>query len=83
MAWANGINLYAAILTLGLMNATGNMDLPPDLEVLSNPLVIGAAGIMFLAEFLHKRFRAWIRAGTPYKHSSGFRLARSWRQARL
>lgn len=51
VAWASGINLYAAILTLGLMNATGNMDLPPDLEILSNPLVIGAAGFMFFIEF--------------------------------
>lgn len=51
VAWASGINLYAAIATLGLMSATGNIDLPPDLEVLSNPLVIGAAGLMFFIEF--------------------------------
>jgi hypothetical protein len=51
VAWASGINLYAAILTLGLMSATGNIDLPPDLEVLSNPMVIGAAGLMFFIEF--------------------------------
>ena len=51
VAWASGINLYAAILTLGLMHATGNIDLPPDLEVLSNPMVIGAAGLMFFIEF--------------------------------
>lgn len=47
VAWASGINLYAAIATLGLMGATGNIALPPDLEILSNPLVIGAAGFMF------------------------------------
>lgn len=51
VAWASGINLYAAIVTLGLMSATGNIDLPPDLEVLANPLVIGAAGFMFFIEF--------------------------------
>jgi hypothetical protein len=51
VAWASGINLYAAILTLGVMSATGNIDLPPDLEILSNPMVIGAAGLMFLIEF--------------------------------
>lgn len=51
VAWASGINLYAAIVTLGVMSATGNIDLPPDLEVLSNPLVIGAAGLMFFIEF--------------------------------
>ena len=42
MAWAAGINLYAAIATLGILGITGNMTLPPDLEVLANPLVIGA-----------------------------------------
>ena len=51
VAWASGINLYAAIVTLGVMSATGNIDLPPDLEVLANPLVIGAAGLMFFIEF--------------------------------
>ncbi len=50
-AWAAGINLYAAIATLGILGATGNMTLPPDLQVLTNPLVIGAACVMFAVEF--------------------------------
>ena len=52
VAWASGINLYAAILVLGIMGATGNIDLPPDLVVLSDPLVIGAAGVMYVTEFI-------------------------------
>ena len=51
VAWASGINLYAAILMLGLMGSTGNIDLPPDLQVLSDPMVIGAAGFMYCVEF--------------------------------
>lgn len=51
VAWASGINLYAAILMLGLMGATGNIVLPPGLEVLANPLVIIAAGAMYCVEF--------------------------------
>src|SRR6187401_2590783 len=51
VAWASGINLYAAMLALGLMGATGNMTLPPGLEVLANPVVIGAAGFMYALEF--------------------------------
>ena len=51
-AWAAGINLYAAIATLGILGATGNMTLPPDLQVLANPLVIGAACLMFAVEFI-------------------------------
>ncbi len=50
-AWASGINLYAAILTLGVLGATGNMILPPGLEVLSDPMVIFAAGAMYFIEF--------------------------------
>ncbi len=51
VAWASGINLYAAILMLGLLGSSGNLVLPPDLQVLTNPLVIFAAGAMYLVEF--------------------------------
>ena len=51
-AWGSGINLYATLLTLGIMGATGNMTLPPDLQIMTNPLVIGAAGLMFAVEFV-------------------------------
>ncbi len=49
--WASGINLYAAILVLGWLNGSGQIDLPPGLEVLSNPGVMLAAGGMYLLEF--------------------------------
>lgn len=51
VAWASGINLYAAILMLGIMGATGNAELPAGLQVLSDPMVIGAAGLMYCVEF--------------------------------
>ena len=50
-AWASGINLYATILMLGILGITGNIVLPENLEILMTPLVIGAAGIMYLIEF--------------------------------
>ncbi len=50
-AWASGINLYAAILMLGLMGTTGNVDLPPGLEILTDPMVLMAAGAMYAVEF--------------------------------
>jgi len=49
--WASGINLYAAMLVLGWMGMSGQVDLPPGLEVLSNPMVMGAADLMFVVEF--------------------------------
>ena len=52
VGWASGINLYAAIFMLGLVGATGNMVLPHDLQILANPIVIFAAGFMYLVEFV-------------------------------
>lgn len=52
LAWASGINLYAAMLMLGLLGSTGHMVLPPDLQILMNPLVMFAAGAMYLVEFV-------------------------------
>lgn len=51
VGWASGINLYAAVLMLGILGASGGVNLPPDLEMLANPLVIGVAGIMYCTEF--------------------------------
>jgi len=51
VAWASGINLYATILVLGLLSSTGNIELPPDLLLVENPIVLTTAGIMFFIEF--------------------------------
>lgn len=50
--WASGINLYATVLVLGLAGATGSVDLPPGLEILTDPLVLFAAAVMYLTEFV-------------------------------
>ncbi len=50
-SWAAGINLYATIGILGFLGATGNIILPEQLHVLQNPLVIGAAALMYVVEF--------------------------------
>ena len=51
VGWASGLNLYAAILMLGILGAAGNVVLPPELQVLASPLVIVAAAVMYLVEF--------------------------------
>jgi len=51
VAWASGINLYATILMLGLLGATGGIVLPPELQVLAHPGVIAAAAFMYVVEF--------------------------------
>ncbi len=50
-SWASGINLYAVLLVLGIGGSTGNIDLPPDLQTLSDPMVMAAAGFMYFVEF--------------------------------
>ena len=51
VAWASGINLYAAILVLGLGGASGGIALPESLDIVQSPPVIMAAGLMFAVEF--------------------------------
>lgn len=50
-AWASGINLYATIFMLGMMGSTGNVVLPAELEVVTDPLVMSVAGLMYCIEF--------------------------------
>ena len=50
-AWASGINLYAAIFMLGYLGGTGHVALPAELEVVTDPLVMTAAGVMYCVEF--------------------------------
>ena len=51
VAWASGLNLYATLLVLGVLGATDYAVLPPDLEILMDPLVLAAAGFMYCVEF--------------------------------
>ncbi len=51
LAWAAGINLYAAVFLFGLMGHYGYVDLPPDLAILADPRFIVASGVMFVIEF--------------------------------
>jgi len=51
VAWASGINLYAAIFVMGIMGAGGYTELPASLTVLQDPMVLIAAGIMYFVEF--------------------------------
>jgi len=48
----SGLNLYATVATLGLLERFGVIHLPEKLQVLSHPLVLGVAAVMYVAEFL-------------------------------
>jgi ABC-type multidrug transport system fused ATPase/permease subunit len=51
VAWASGLNLYAAILVLGFAGSTGGMELPENLQIVQDPAVMLAAGLMYAVEF--------------------------------
>lgn len=77
--WASGINLYATILVLGLLGASGSVDLPPGLEILTDPLVLAAAGLMYLVEFVADKVpgvdTAWDSLHTFIRIPAGAMLA--------
>lgn len=51
LAWGSGIRLYAVLFLAGLMARLGYVELPPGLDLLSHPAVLGASGFMFFIEF--------------------------------
>ena len=51
VSWASGLNLYAAIMMLGICGINHVVELPDALNILANPLVIGASGFMYIVEF--------------------------------
>ena len=51
-AWLSGFNLYATVLTLGLLQRFHLVQLPGDLGFLSRWWVIGIAAVLYLVEFL-------------------------------
>ena len=51
-AWLSGINLYATVVTLGLLERFHWVKLPGDLHMLSEWWVIGLAGAFYLIEFV-------------------------------
>ncbi|OQY25486.1 MAG: hypothetical protein B6I37_00865 [Desulfobacteraceae bacterium 4572_35.2] len=55
-AWASGINLYATILVLGLLGSSGTMPLPESMQIVQQPLVIGASALMYAVEFFADKF---------------------------
>lgn len=50
-AWTSGINLYATVSVLGLLQRLGGVKLPGGLDVLDNWWIIGIAGGLYIVEF--------------------------------
>ena len=50
--WASGVNVYAAVLVLGLAQRLGFVTLPTDLQVLASAWVLATASLLFALNFL-------------------------------
>jgi hypothetical protein len=50
--FSSGLNLYATVATLGLLERFGVIHLPQSLHVLSHPVILVVAVVLYLAEFL-------------------------------
>jgi hypothetical protein len=51
-AWLSGINLYATVVTLGVLQKFQLVKLPGELDILGNWWVIGLAAALYLIEFV-------------------------------
>ena len=51
-AWTSGINLYATVAVMGLLQHFGLVRLPGELHVLDNWIIIGLALALYVVEFI-------------------------------
>ena len=58
-SFAAGLNVYATVLTLGLLARADWVALPPGLEVLGSWWIIGVSGVMFGIEFFADKIPAF------------------------
>jgi hypothetical protein len=57
-AWLSGINLYATVVTLGLLKRFDLVALPGDLGLVGEWWVIGLAGFLYIVEFIADKIPA-------------------------
>lgn len=77
-SWASGINLYLTTASLGVAHRMEWIVLPGNMESLANPLVIGAALLLFAIEFFADKVpyidSAWDSVHTFIRPAGGMLL---------
>ena len=51
-SFASGLNLYATVSALGLLHRYHFIQLPPQLDILAHPIVLGIGIVLYVAEFI-------------------------------
>lgn len=79
LGWASGIRLYAAVFLAGLAGFMGFVELPPGLQVLQHPAVLGVSGSLCFVEFFADKIpfldTMWDTAHTVIRIPAGAALA--------
>jgi hypothetical protein len=79
MAWGAGLRLYLVVFLVGLLGKFDYIPLPDALKILSNPLVLSAAGFMTFIEFFADKIpwldSAWDAVHTFLRIPAGAALA--------
>ncbi len=79
LGWASGLRLYAVLFITGAAGWAGWLPLPPGLQILQNPLMLGASGVMLLVEFFADKIPAldtlWDTVHTFIRIPAGAALA--------
>ena len=80
-AWLSGFNLYATVVTLGLLARFHLVQLPGELDFVSRGWVIAVAGVLYLVEFVADKIplldSAWDAIHTFIRVPAGAVLAAS------
>ena len=79
LGWASGLRLYLVVFLTGLAGALGWVVLPPGLQVLQQPLVLGVSGLLMAVEFVADKVplvnSAWDAVHTLVRIPGGALLA--------
>ncbi|BAL97678.1 DUF4126 domain-containing protein [Rubrivivax gelatinosus] len=79
LGWASGLRLYAVLFITGAVGFLGWVELPSGLQILQQPLVLGASGLMSAVEFLADKIPAvdtvWDGVQTLLRIPAGAALA--------
>ena len=81
LGWASGVRLYAVVFITGAAGYLGWLPLPAGLQILQNPLVLGASFLLFVVEFVADKIPAvdtlWDAVHTFIRIPAGAALAAS------
>jgi Domain of unknown function (DUF4126) len=79
LSWASGLRLYLTVFIVGLLSKYDIIHLPESLHILTNPVLIGLAGLFAVIEFLADKMpyvdSAWDSIQTFIRVPAGALLA--------